>query len=274
FTGSMDAATIASGTFNLPSAPFGLIEITGEGGVDDVLTDILTNGGSTTLVPGTKIWLTNVSGDAITITHNAAVIFLQHGADVILDGPGVHIIGLQALTSGLWVEFWRSPTLLPVASTLVSGRVELATATEINASTSNVLAMPPGEFSDSIYGVRLVSFRLFSSGVSCTTGDAAAFFHIPAELNGMNLVTARAAVYTAGTTGSMTIGVKNKTDGNEMLSTLLTFGTPNVIVDDGNAVIDGTKDDVVTDDILQIDVDTIHTTAAKGLVVTLGFRTP
>ena len=40
------------------------------------------------------------------------------------------------------------------------------------------------------------------------------------------------------------------------------------------AVIDGTKDDVVTNDLLRIDVDAVHTTAPKGLIVTLVFRLP
>ncbi|KKM25089.1 hypothetical protein LCGC14_1598470, partial [marine sediment metagenome] len=284
FTGAPDGVTISGGTFNLPSAPFGLLSITGEGGVDDVLTDILTNGGSTTLVPGTKIWLTNVSGDAITIDHDPSVIFLQHGADVILDGPGVHIICLQAITNGLWAEYDRSPLLLPVASTTVSGRVELATAGEINASTSTTLAMSPGEFSDSKYGVRLISFRLFSSGVSCTTGDGAFFFQIPPELNGMNLVYVHARNYTPGTTGTMDIQIRRSRESNPTAIVNADMLTNKITIDSGeygshNAAtapsINGSNDDVATDDFISGDVDAIHSgTAAKGCVVTLGFRIP
>ena len=38
------------------------------------------------------------------------------------------------------------------------------------------------------------------------------------------------------------------------------------------AVIDTTKDDVATDDMLRIDVDGVHTTPAAGCIVTLGFE--
>jgi hypothetical protein len=40
------------------------------------------------------------------------------------------------------------------------------------------------------------------------------------------------------------------------------------------AVIDTSKDDVATGDVIAIDVDAISTTAAKGLIVNLIFRLP
>jgi hypothetical protein len=107
-------------------------------------------------------------------------------------------------------------------------------------------------------------------------GDAKAFFRVPARLNGMNLIGVAATIYTAGTTGVTEVQLRNKTDSVDMLSTKVsvdseetdssTAATP--------AVIDTTKDDVATGDVIAIDIDTIHTTPGKGLYIEMTFETP
>jgi hypothetical protein len=57
-----------------------------------------------------------------------------------------------------------------------------------------------------------------------------------------------------------------------MLSTNVTLGSGQATVADG--VINGSNDDVATGDRLRIDIDAVHTTPAKGLVVYLGFQLP
>ena len=102
--------------------------------------------------------------------------------------------------------------------------------------------------------VRYVEVRLVAYDTDCATGDKQGgwHFHIPPDLNGLDLVYVHAEVDTAGTTNTMDIEVYNSTQATDMLSTTLTI-------------------DVATNDLIQIDVDAVHTTAAKGLVVTLGF---
>lgn len=275
FVGSTDSVTISSGTFDLPAAPFGLITITGESDTDDDLDDILTNGSSTTLVPGTTILLTNFAGDAITVKHSANIV-LNLGVDVILDNNGIDWIVLYALTNGIWVEHDRSPSLMPVASPTVSGFVEIAAAAEINTATATGLAMSPGTFSDSLYGIRYVSVLIFAPGTDTATGDDKAYFHIPPGLNGMDLMYVHAEVFTAGTTNTLDIQLA-KNGSTDMLSTVLTVdsaetgsdtaATPAVIKSDGSEA-------VATNDTIVVDIDAVHTTAAKGLVCTLGFRIP
>jgi hypothetical protein len=61
-----------------------------------------------------------------------------------------------------------------------------------------------------------------------------------------------------------------------MLSTVITIDSGETGSDTGAtaAVIDTGNDDVITNDLLRIDVDAISTTAPKGLIITLEFRLP
>jgi hypothetical protein len=107
-------------------------------------------------------------------------------------------------------------------------------------------------------------------------GDGKAFFRIPEELNGMNLTGVNASVFTAGTTNTTDIQIRNKTDSQDMLSTKITIDSTETDTSTAAtpAVIDGAHDDVVTGDIIEIDIDAISTTPAKGLFVELRFELP
>ena len=90
----------------------------------------------------------------------------------------------------------------------------------------------------------------------------------------MDLVYVHAAVETAGTTGTATIQVHNIDNALDMLSTLLQLDTGDMGSDEAvtQPVINASNDHVNTNDVVRIDVDVIHTTAAQGLLVTLGFQ--
>lgn len=131
------------------------------------------------------------------------------------------------------------------------------------------------KFQKRYFAVRYAQLQPFSMGdqVDCETGDGKAYLHIPPDLNGLNLVYVHGEVQTAGTTSTMDIEVYNETQGADMLSTTLTIDSGETGSDTAAtpAVIDTANDDVATNDVLRIDVDAIQTTAAKGLLVTLGF---
>jgi hypothetical protein len=124
---------------------------------------------------------------------------------------------------------------------------------------------------------RLVQIIVVDFTSDTSTGDGKAYFHIPPELNGMNLTYCHARVITAGVTGTLDIQIHNVTDTVDMLTTKLT-------VDSGETgsetaatpyVIDTANDDVAENDLIRIDSDAIHSgTAAKGLIVTLRFQKP
>lgn len=165
---------------------------------------------------------------------------------------------------------------LPSASTTVQGKVELAIAAEVSAGTDEDRAVTPDALAGSNLGVRNTEIICFDFTTSIATGDGKGYFHIPPALNGMNLVYVHARVITAGTTNTTDIQIANVTDSVDMLSTKLTIDTGETGSETAAtpAVIDTTKDDVATNDLLRIDVDAISTTAPKGLLVTLGFQLP
>jgi hypothetical protein len=165
--------------------------------------------------------------------------------------------------------------LVPTASDTVSGKVELATITETNTGTDATRAVTPDGLAGSVYGKRAVEINVIDAATALTTGDGKAYFFVTPELTGYNLVDAQAAVTTVSSSGTPTIQIANVTDSVDMLSTRITIdanektsytaATP--------AVIDTTKDDVVTGDQLRIDVD-VAGTSTSGLWVMLTFQLP
>jgi hypothetical protein len=132
----------------------------------------------------------------------------------------------------------------------------------------------------------VVEIEVAAPGADVSTGDGKAYFHVPAKLNGANLVAAVAHVYTAGTTNTTIVQVARcaaTTSGNicsgtvtDMLSTRLTIdsGENSTASAAAAAVIDTGADDVATHQIIRVDVDQVSTTAPKGLLVTLTFQLP
>jgi hypothetical protein len=122
---------------------------------------------------------------------------------------------------------------------------------------------------------RVVQLKVFDDAGTVTTGDGKMIFMIPLELTGMNLVDCEAFVTTVSSSGLPTVQLRNVTDAVDMLTTKisidanenssLTAATP--------PVIDTTKDDVVTGDLIAVDVD-VAGTGAKGLGVLLSFQLP
>lgn len=122
----------------------------------------------------------------------------------------------------------------------------------------------------------VVELVVGSPSTNLATGDGQAFFRIPEELNGMNLTGVAARAYTAGTTGTMDIQIRNHTDTADMLSTKITIDTTEVdtLTAATPAVVNAATDDVVTGDMIAVDIDAVQTTPAKGLIVSLRFELP
>ena len=165
------------------------------------------------------------------------------------------------------------------ASATVSGIVELATAAEINTSTDAARAVTPGAFSDSNYGIRYIGIRVADAATELSTGDNKAKVHIPAGMNGMNLISAHAQVDTAAAGSDLlTIEVSKNDEDTQMLSTNITIDASETGSDSAAtaAVLqtDGSEA-VATNDTVQVNITQIgSSTAGSGLVVTLGCRIP
>lgn len=167
--------------------------------------------------------------------------------------------------------------IVSAASDSAAGKVELAIASEVTTGTDAARAVTPdGLAGSTIFGTKAIGIICFDYTTNTAVGDGKGYICIPPSLNGMNLVGVSACVITAGTTNTTDIQIANVTDSVDMLSTKMTIDSTELSTATAAtaAVIDTTKDDVATGDLLRIDVDAISTTAAKGLIVTLEFRLP
>ena len=141
------------------------------------------------------------------------------------------------------------------------------------------MAITPDALAGSVVmGTRYVQCVVFDFGTDIAEGNGKFYFHIPAGLNGMNLVEVHSEVITAGNGSTIDVQIHNATDGSDMLSTSLTIDNTETGSDTAStsAVINTSEDAVATNDLIRIDVDGNggDTTIAKGVIVTLGFRLP
>lgn len=162
------------------------------------------------------------------------------------------------------------------ASTTVAGVAELATVAEVDTGTDTGRTITPDALAGANIGIRYVQIRVFEAATDTATGDGKATFKVPSGLDGMNLISVDAEVDTAGTTGTTDIQIHNVDNALDMLSTKLTIDSAETGSDTAAtpAVINTSNDHINTNDIIRIDVDAVSTTAAKGLLITLGFQLP
>jgi hypothetical protein len=163
------------------------------------------------------------------------------------------------------------------ASTSAAGISELAIASEVNTGTDDTRAVTPDALAGSVMGTKTIILKVVEDGTALpAVGDGKMSVTIPAELNGMNLVSVGAHVYTASDGGTaVNVAIYNATDSQDMLSTNITIDNADKDSKDATtaAAINDTYDDVVTGDEIRIDLDQIGTNA-KGLEVRMGFRLP
>ena len=173
------------------------------------------------------------------------------------------------MNSGASAPEWADAT---DASTTVKGIVELAIASEVNTGTSTTLAVTPDSLAGSTMGTKGFCVIAVAPTTDVSVGDGKAYVMIPECMNGMNLIRANASVITAGTTNATTIDIYNVTDSQDMLSTAISIASAGKVGTAGT--VNASYDDVVTNDVLRIDVTSASTTNAKGLQVVLEFMLP
>ena len=146
-----------------------------------------------------------------------------------------------------------------------------ASSADINTGTNNDKYITPDALAGSNAFTKTVQQYCVEWGTELAVKDGVGYIEIPAECNGMNLISARARVGTAGTTNASTFDIYNVTDSTSMLSSAISIASG---ATSGTGTVDTSHDDVATGDIIRIDVDTLSTTKPKGLIVTLAFRLP
>ncbi len=174
-------------------------------------------------------------------------------------------------------EFQSTPTNTAYASEkLVKDSLDAklaitnkATSSDINGGTDNDKYITPDALAGSNFGTKPVQQYCVEWGTELAVADGVGYIEIPPECNGMNLISARARVGTAGVTGNTTFDIYNVTDSHSMLSSAISIASG---ATSGTGTVDTDHDDVATGDIIRIDCKTLSTTKPKGLIVTLAFR--
>ena len=230
---------------------------------------------------------------ATSLTDKAVLISQDSGTDTVgsvaLTSSGQIIVGgssgpaAATITAGAGIDITNGDGSITIvgetSSDTNAGIVELATAAETTTGTDTGRAVTPDGLAGSVvFGTRYVQMVVADFTADIAEGNGKFYFHVPAGLNGMDLVEVHAKVITAGSGSTVDVQIHNLTDTSDMLSTSLTIDNGELDSKDAAtaAVINGSEDDVVTNDVIRIDVDGNggDTTVAKGLIVTLGFRLP
>ncbi len=244
------------------------MELDGENTRIELNKNILIPTGKTFTVGATE-WTTTgdeISGDAME----------DADADGTTKGSAAFSANDFNATSGVVsIDYTNSQK----ASTTQSGMLEeLTIASEVDTGTSVSKAVTPDSLAGSNYGEEVVGILVFDDSESTATGDGAGdvFFRIPSKITGWNLVEVAMMVQTSGTTGNLDVMIYNVSDSVDMLSTAMRIetGETDTSTSAQPGTINTSFDDVATGDHIRIDVDSVQSTAAKGLYVELTFRLP
>ena len=244
------------------------------------LTDTAIANGDYIVFTDTTDSNATVKGDLADVATLFAGTGLTASSSVIgVDASQTQITAVGTIATGVWNGTAIGAAYLPDASTSAQGVSELATSAEVTTGTDTGRTITPDALAGSVvFGTRYVQCIVFDFGTDIAEGNGKFFFHIPAGLNGMDLVEVHSEVITAGNGSTIDVQIHNATDGSDMLSTSLTIDNTETGSDTAAtaAVINASEDDVATNDLIRIDVDGNggDTTIAKGLIVTLGFRLP
>ena len=137
-----------------------------------------------------------------------------------------------------------------------------------SAATRSILLNQVTAFTE-----RTLVVKCVADTIGPSVGNGITHVTIPSTLDGKNLQSAQAHVYTVGTGSTTTVQLHNLTDGQDMLSTAITIdasekdsstaATPSVV---------GSYSAVSTADVIRIDVDIVATNTL-GLEVRMVFNT-
>jgi len=194
-----------------------------------------------------------------------------------VDAAQTQITSVGTIGTGVWQGTAVAAAYMAQGTTSAKGALEIATSAEINTSTDADRAMTPDLFAASNYGIRYVQIMAVAKATDLTVTDGLAYFHVPAGLNGMDLVEVHAEVFTAPAGSTATFELSKNGASTQMLSTNITIDASETGSDSAAtaAVIDTSNDNIATNDLIQINCTQIgSSTAGAGLLVTMGFRIP
>lgn len=159
-----------------------------------------------------------------------------------------------------------------------------ASASDINTGTSTTVFNTPDALAGSEFGKRTVAVQVNGSASGSTalvTGDGQAVLPIDTIMNGMNVIAVKAFVTTVSSSGAVTVNIRRSRRSSatartvvDILSTALTIDASEFESADATAaVINTANDDLITGDMLLIDIDASGT-GVLGLTVLITAQLP
>jgi hypothetical protein len=202
----------------------------------------------------------------------AAFVFLQMQGAGAAQAETMRLDALGNLTLSIGSSIFLTEKADADADVAGKGQIWVDTA------TANVLYFTDDAGTDFAISraEKALQMVIVDFGASTSTGDGKFYFHIDSRLAGFNLVDVHAEVITAGTTNTTDIQLRNVTQSADILSTKLTIDTGETGSDTAAtaAVINASEDDMTENDVIAVDIDAVSSTAARGLIITLGFKLP
>ena len=131
---------------------------------------------------------------------------------------------------------------------------------------------------NSVFFNRTVIMKVLPDSIPTYVGNGISAFTIPLALNGLYLSGTAgdlgAHVYTAGTTGTTDIMLRNSTTGNDMLTTVITIDSGELDSSTAAAApVVGSNNQVSTADVIMFDIDAVSSgSAANGLEIRMQFK--
>jgi hypothetical protein len=221
-------------------------------------------------------------GHVVGLTPAQIMALLSGSATAAFGMNAQKITGLAAAAAtGDAMRFDETPKLagdlegtvaaptVKAASLTVAGKVELATAAEINTGTDTTRAMPIDQFVASNRNIKYLFIRSLGNAENHTVlATVGGDFESPI---GGTIVEIGAYVDTAGVTGLATIDV-HKNGTTLMTTNKITIDSAEKTSRTAATAPALTTTTLAAGDIITVDIDGIQTTAAKGLTVRLGVR--
>ena len=212
-------------------------------------------------------WIASL--DAATVLADADHVLLRKAADLAEKLPG-SLVANGGINADITSMTGLDDDGIPLA------KVANAASDGANADITSMTGLSDKGIPEAkVIHTRGVVIKCIADDTALAVADGIAFFTVPIELNGMNLVSVGAHVYTVSSNGLPTFEIYNLTDTAQILSTLLTIDATEKDSKDAEtpAEIDTDHDDVATGDELQFNC-TVAGTGTKGMEIRMGFRLP
>lgn len=160
---------------------------------------------------------------------------------------------ISELDSIVWTELSQDDDLIPVV--------------DRSASLTKKISV------SELIGVCSVQVYIVEAETACEVKEGAYYFRVPKKLDGRKLIEVAACCITAGVTGTMTMQIRNINISQNLLSTVLRIDSTEKDSKDASVqpVINTLYNTVSEGDQLRIDILTIHTTPANGLIFDMSF---